>query len=262
MLKLIVSIIILMGVRCAQEQLTCLRTDNVLTQQSLQTPQRGLQGSPGKRGPKGEDGSRGYPGQKGEPGIPDNRQIKLLRDQVDFLHQKVEALTNQSGENQLKELINSLSQEVAALQNQNRNSCQIFGALSKFLCIDSYLYVYQLTPGRQSWHESRQYCRNWGDDLAVHDVKTIQNRKKLIENMAIDNWTWIGANDIASEGIWMWVNGERARRAVLIWSSGEPTGGANHDCLHLHGRNEGGNAEFAGDYSCTNRDQGLCEKRI
>ena len=96
MLKLVVYVIVLTAVCSAQEHLTCLRTDDVLNRQSQQHPQRALQGSPGKRGPRGQMGSRGRPGQKGEPGIPDDQQIKLLRDQLDSLSQEVEALKNQS----------------------------------------------------------------------------------------------------------------------------------------------------------------------
>ena len=96
MLKLVVGIIVLVAVCCAQEHMTCLRTDDVWTQQSLQNPQRASQGSPGKRGPKGQTGSRGSQGQKGEPGITDDHQMNLLRDQFNSLLQEVETLKNQS----------------------------------------------------------------------------------------------------------------------------------------------------------------------
>ena len=80
MLKLVVCTTTLAAVCCAQEHLTCLRTNDVLIQQSPQTPQRAVQGPPGKRGAKGQVGSRGRPGQKGKPGIPDNHQIDLYLD--------------------------------------------------------------------------------------------------------------------------------------------------------------------------------------
>ena len=65
MLKLVVCIISLSAVCCAREHLTCLRTDDILNQQSQQTPHKALHGPPGKRGAKGQVGSRGSPGQKG-----------------------------------------------------------------------------------------------------------------------------------------------------------------------------------------------------
>ena len=285
MLKVVVCIVIVVAVCCAQEHLTCLRTDNLLTQQSLQTPQRALQGSPGKRGPKGQAGSHGHPGQKGEPGIPDSSQINVLRDQIDLLSQKVETLQNQSRENQLEdqiilligeiqalknqsrikhqeEQITSLIQEVEAIKNQSRENGQFLDLISKLLYIPPYFYVYQLTPGVQSWHESRQYCRNWGGDLAVHGVKTMQNRQKLMENFSKGRYVWIGVNDIASEGNWMWVNGKRASSSDIIWASWEPNGGDDHDCVFMYLQEGSIDTGLAGDYNCSLKDPGLCEKRI
>ena len=62
----------------AQEHLTCLRTDDVLTP-TQQPLSRDQQGPPGKRGPRGEVGTAGPKGMKGEPGVPDNSEINSLR---------------------------------------------------------------------------------------------------------------------------------------------------------------------------------------
>ena len=155
MLKLVVCIIILTAVCDAREHLTCLRTDDILNQQSPQTPPKALQGSPGKMGPRGQSGSRGRPGQKGEPGILDNRQINLLRDQL-----------------------NSLSREVEAQKNQSKKNSQLIAAVSKGLYLPPHVYVYQLTPDGQSWQASQEFCQNWGGNLAMHGMKTLENRKK------------------------------------------------------------------------------------
>ena len=241
MLKLVVCIIVLTAVCSAQEHLTCLRTDDVLNRQNQQHSQTALQGSPGKRGPRGEVGSRGSPGQKGEPGILDDQQIKLLRDQLDSLSQEVEALKSQSRENR--------QLAVGAL------------TLSKGLYIPPHVYIYRLTSARQSWQQSQNICRNWGGTLAVHGVKTRENRKTLIQNLSIGNINfWIGVNDIASEGNWLWVNGKRASSSELIWRSGEPNGGRNENCVFVSGQPSF--VELAFDHSCATSYQGLCEKQI
>ena len=215
MLKLVVCIIVLTAVCSAQEHLTCLRTDDVLSRQSPQHSQRALQGSPGKRGPRGQVGSGGSPGQKGEPGIPDDQQIKLLRDQLDSLSQEVEDLKNQSRENR------QLAVDV----------------FTKGLYIPPDVYIYRLTPVSQSWQQSQEFCRNWGGTLAVHGVKTRENRKTLIRNLSKSNiYFWIGVNDIVSEGNWVWVNGERASSSELIWRSNEPNGGRNENCVVVLGQ--------------------------
>ena len=62
----------------AQEHLTCLRTDDVLTS-TRQPPSQIQQGIPGKRGPRGEAGLTGSKGAKGDPGVPDTSEIDMLR---------------------------------------------------------------------------------------------------------------------------------------------------------------------------------------
>ena len=106
-------------------------------------------------GPRGQSGSRGRPGQKGEPGFLDNRQINLLRDQLNFL-----------------------SREIEAQKNQSRKYLQLIAAVGKGLYLPPHVYVYQLTPDRQWWQESQEFCQNWGGNLAMHGMRTLANRKK------------------------------------------------------------------------------------
>ena len=240
MLKVIVWIIGLAAVCCAQKHLICSTTDDVLSQQSPQTPQRAAQGSPGKRGPKGQMGSRGSPGQKGEPGVPDNRPIKLLRDQF-----------------------SSLSQEVEALKRQSKKALDLIAADGKLLYVDPHFYIYQLTPRRQLWQESRQYCQNWGGDLAVHGVKTLENRKKLIQKLSINqDYVWVGGSDVASEGTWVWLNGKLAGNSELIWDSGQPQRSRNENYFLLAANPSLPNVGRGHDGPNGWTRHGICEKAI
>ena len=236
-----------------------------MTQQNPQKPQRALQGPPGKQGAKGQMGSRGSPGEKGEPGIPDKQKIILLRDQYDSLSQEVKALKNQSRENQQNELISSLFQKVEVLKNQSEINLQlIVDACDKALYIPPHAYIYRLTPGLQSWQKSQEFCQNWGGDLAMHRVKTLENRKELIQNLRISNIDfWIGANDIASEGNWVWVDGERASSSELIWKNGQPdNSGGVQDCVLLEAFPIRSYVGFAWDDRCWRSIHGLCKKQI
>ena len=56
----------------AQQHLTCLRTDEIITPSPPITDDNVQQGRPGRRGPIGPVGLQGL---KGEPGIPDNSVI-------------------------------------------------------------------------------------------------------------------------------------------------------------------------------------------
>ena len=174
----------------------------------------------------------------------------------------------------IQDQLDSLSQEVEALKNQSRENRQLaVGALIKELYVPPHVYIYRLTPASQSWQQSQEFCRNWGGTLAVHGVKTRENRKTLIQNLWINNFFWIGLNDIASEGNWVWVNGERASSSELIWRSGQPNGGRNANCVRVYGYPPSSNdglasffvsfyAELAYDASCARSYPGLCEKQI
>ena len=235
----VVCIIVLAAVCCAQKHITCSITDDAWNQHSPLPPQRALQGSPGKRGPKGQVGSRGSPGEKGEPGVPDDRQINLLRDQL-----------------------NSLSQEVEHLKNKTRETLHVIPAGSKILYVDHHFYAYQLTPGRQWWQESRQYYQTWGGELAVHGVKTLKNRRRLIRILPINEYFfWVGASDAVSEGSWIWVNGDHASSSELNWDSGQPGGGRSENYVMLFGNSASSKAGLAHDGSSTTH-RGLCEKLI
>ena len=192
-----------------------------------------------------------------------NQQNEL----INSLAQEVEALRNKSRRNQQNELINSLSQEVEALRNQSRINRQlIVDVFSRGLYVSPYFYIYRLTPGLQSWQESQKFCRNWGGDLAMHGMMTLENRRILIQNLPIDSIdVWIGANDIASERNWVWVNGERASSSELNWHNGQPSHnhhGGNEDCVLVAGYP--GNLRFgtAFDAPCAHVIHGLCEKQI
>ena len=127
--------------------------------------------------------------------------------------------------------------------------------------ISSPFYVYQLTNGSQSWQESREYCQNWGGDLAVHGVKTLENRKQIIRNLAT-SYYWIGATDIHSEGNWTWVNGEPANSSELNWWRNEPNDfRGNEDCAFIVGNSKDEAGGLAIDFTCTRPQRGLCEKK-
>ena len=247
MLKVVV-IILYFALCCAQEHLTCLRTDNILPQPNPQAPQTTVQGPPGKRGPKGQDGSTGSKGQKGQEGLTGSKGQKGER-----------GVTDNGQTDLLQEQLSSLSQQLEALKNQTTQNFELFlDVASNVLLFPP--YVYKLVPNRLTWQESRRVCQNWGGDLAVYGVKTFRNRKKLMEALSISSRFWIGASDIASEGNWMWVNGERVDSSTLTWGSSQPDSSGNCGSVFVvYPHSPRGTADDSG---CSYQYQPLCEKRV
>ena len=253
MLKLVVFVFLL-TVCCAQEHLTCLRTDEILAPQCSPTPSRLVQGPPGKRGPKGQEGSNGSKGQKGQEGSMGSKGQKGEIGTPDNYHQ-IKVLQKQ---------LKSISQEMAALKNQTTNNFKAFSDVAtNVLLLPPNGYAYKLILSRQSWQASQNICHNWGGDLAVHGIKTLGHRLKLIKNLPINDRFWIGVNDVASEGNWTWVNGEPASSAELIWSTGEPNngGGRGQDCVSVY-VNQTQPDGSTDDTQCWTAFLGLCEKKI
>ena len=74
---------------------------------------------------------------------------------------------------------------------------------------------------------------------------------------------WMGVNDIALEGNWIWMDGERASSSELIWRSGEPNNiGGNEDCVAVVGIGEPRTVGLAWDEICTRKHPALCEKPL
>ena len=97
----------------------------------------------------------------------------------------------------------------------------------------------------------------------MHGMKNRDHRIKLIENMSMSYYFWIGANDIASERNWMWVNGERATYSALNWKTGQ---GVLRDiysnCVFVNGFRKSSSIGKAYDEPCGDLYKGLCEKEI
>ena len=125
-----------------------------------------------------------------------------------------------------------LTQEVKDLKKQSKENRQLIAEASKGLYIPPHVYIYKLTSSKRSWQQGQQSCQDWGGDLAVYGVKTLENRRKLIKNLPISDDFWIGVNDFATEGNWTWVNGEPAKSSEIIWDyyHQQPNGG-NEDCV-------------------------------
>ena len=68
--------------------------------------------------------------------------------------------------------------------------------------------------------------------------------------------TYVGADDIADEGIFKWRNGELVQQ--IPWETGEPNGGTGSNCLVM-------DADVAFrfcDRECSAKNEFLCQKIV
>ena len=76
----------------------------------------------------------------------------------------------------------------------------------------------------------------------------------LKQVLSISSSYWIGLNDQAREGRWVWLNGEVATSQTALWHSGEPNGGSGEDCGRIYTNNLGN------DVPCNRAYPAVCEK--
>ncbi len=91
-----------------------------------------------------------------------------------------------------------------------------------------------------TWTDARAYCQQRGGDLVViESAEENEVVRKLIEDYAINpQGCWIGASDVASEGVWRWVNGARVTR-YSNWKHWEPNnlcGGEHYAHMWSYGK--------------------------
>lgn len=82
-------------------------------------------------------------------------------------------------------------------------------------------HAYVLTSGSMTWADAEAYAESLGGHLVtINDAAENAWATSLISNYGA---VWIGLTDEATEGTWVWSNGESA--TYRNWASGEPSGG-------------------------------------
>jgi cysteine-rich repeat protein len=113
----------------------------------------------------------------------------------------------------------------------------------------------------QSWDKALTDCTGWGGHLAA----ITSDAEIAFVRLHITERTWIGGNEKAVEGTWVWENGEPWSYAP--WNAGEPNDGGgvgggppdDEDCLELYDANDIAPYGFA-DSNCPANHVALCER--
>ncbi|KAG7176189.1 CD209 antigen-like 5, partial [Homarus americanus] len=101
------------------------------------------------------------------------------------------------------------------------------------------------------WVDARTWCRNKGGDLAIPQES--RALVSLLKSFKIDENFWMGASDLATEGVFLDVSNKPINLGSSLWHVGEPSG--SEDCFHLwHNNVHGWN-----DAHCTRHEYFICE---
>ena len=132
-----------------------------------------------------------------------------------FSNVSIEAVAEFENCEDLKDAVVDLTEENAYLKN----------------CIKT-PYTYKVTPTSMSWQDAQAYCVKQGGSLAVHGMRGLLLQKRI---EIFTNYTkplWIGANDLDTEGVWTWLDGEKVTTDDMHWLPGEPN---NSQYTHTDG---------------------------
>uniref|UniRef100_A0A3P8RUF9 C-type lectin domain-containing protein n=1 Tax=Amphiprion percula TaxID=161767 RepID=A0A3P8RUF9_AMPPE len=109
---------------------------------------------------------------------------------------------------------------------------------------------YLLSQASDSWTNGREDCKRQGADLVV--INSAEEQTFL--SMFAKKQTWIGLNDIQTEGTWMWVDGTPL--TLSYWDTDEPNNGGEEDCAQIRTAHN----TLWDDVPCTSSLQWICEK--
>uniref|UniRef100_A0A3Q3MTC8 C-type lectin domain-containing protein n=1 Tax=Mastacembelus armatus TaxID=205130 RepID=A0A3Q3MTC8_9TELE len=117
---------------------------------------------------------------------------------------------------------------------------------------------YLLSTQAGSWDKGRQDCRDREAELVTID----SYEEQVFVSALNEKDTWLGLNDIETEGTWKWADGTAL--TVKYWFPGEPNNAngdpqyGEEDCGHLyHATKADGNWN---DLRCNSILQWICEK--
>jgi Lectin C-type domain len=85
-----------------------------------------------------------------------------------------------------------------------------------------------------TWKQGQAEAKSWGANLATVRSKAENDwLVKTFKPASASNWLWIGFNDEAKEGSWVWVSGEKV--GYTNWCKGEPNNAnGGEDYAHMN----------------------------
>ncbi|XP_042215051.1 C-type lectin domain family 3 member A-like [Homarus americanus] len=105
------------------------------------------------------------------------------------------------------------------------------------------------------WVDARTWCRNKGGDLAIPQES--RALISLLKSFKISDTFWMGASDLATEGVFLDVSSKPINLMSPLWKESDPNDyGGNEDCFFI--------LDYSGVYNwydarCTRHEYFICE---
>lgn len=119
--------------------------------------------------------------------------------------------------------------------------------------------TYLFCTASESWQDARDACRELGYELVTIDDAAENEWVSATAAGESESAWWIGASDVAEEGVFVWLNG--APVAYSNWAPREPNNLLGEDCIELRPRSAGasGTPGAWNDVRCTANNAFVCE---
>lgn len=111
-------------------------------------------------------------------------------------------------------------------------------------------YEYKKFTTATNWNAARDTCLAYGGDLA--SIPNDATNSWICSTLGCSDQPWMGFNDIAVEGTWVWSDGSPV--TFTKWGSGEPNNSGNEDCGHFR------TDTYWNDASCTSSFPFICKR--
>merc|ERR1712098_715195 len=95
---------------------------------------------------------------------------------------------------------------------------------------------YRVSQTTLNWYQAQEDC--WGQNGFLAEIKSEEQQKRLEGFLPYDTNFWIGLNDIANDGDFVWAESHQSVD-YTNWHPGQPDNGSgDEDCVHIIGRQE------------------------
>ncbi|XP_033987829.1 galactose-specific lectin nattectin-like [Trematomus bernacchii] len=118
-------------------------------------------------------------------------------------------------------------------------------------------HCYMYKHAAKTWADAEVDCIALGGNLASIPNKAVYTFIRQIVNTVTNanNPAWIGGNDLAKEGVWMWSDGTKF--VTKLWAPHQPdNAGGKEDCLMINYR------DLFNDLPCTALIPFVCGVRL